>query len=185
MLRVILSGIVLAILAGCASAPVVQKGTTIEQEEGKTVTTKSDYAVYLEKASEQQPLFELTCPPAGCVLTGLKVHNPNQTTYAPPAVEQSWGMAFTNGMFSLASDALRIGVPWIAGARVLEKAFDKANASVTTSTSNLNAPTTTNLSTTTNTSNTTSNTTNTTSSTSSTNTMTNTNSNSNTNTNGK
>lgn len=180
MLRVILSA-VFVIVAGCSAAPVVQKGTTIEQEEGKTVTTKSDYAVYLEKASEQRPLFELTCPAAGCVLTGLKVHNPNQTTYAPPAVEQSWGMAFTNGMFSLASDALRIGVPWIAGARVLEKAFDKANASITTTTTNLNAPTvTTSTSLSTNTSSV-SNTTNNSTTTTSSATQTNTNSNSNNN----
>lgn len=175
----IIAGVVM-IVAGCSAAPVVQKGVTIENEKGEVVT-KSDYSLYLEKASEQRPLFEINCPASGCVLTGLKVFNPNSVNYQPPAVEQTWGMAFTNGMFGLASEALRIGVPWIAGARVLEKAFDKANASVTTTTTNLNAPTVTTTTTTNLSTSSVSNTSNTSTTNSTSNTMTNTNSNSNNN----
>ena len=182
MLRNLSLAMAIVVLAACSAAPQVQKGEVVESGDGK-VTTRSDYSVYLEKQTEQRPLFELTCPASGCVLSGLKVLNPNTPNIAPPIPEKGIGMAIVEGGFSLLGDAIKVGVPWAAGAHVLGKAFDKANSSTTnTTTLAPNTTTLTNTNTTTSTLNTTNTTTSTTNSAS---TQTNTNSNGNANSNSK
>jgi len=157
--RIVGTLVVAILLSACESAPVVQKGVTEERPDGTTIT-KSDYALALEKATEQRPLFELTCPATGCVMASLKVYNPTAPAIPQPAPEPiSWATMFTQELFSTA----RQFAPWIGGGYVLGKAFDVANRSVTTVnniTRDSGNQTTTNTSTQTATTTTTTNTTN-------------------------
>jgi hypothetical protein len=150
MKSVIYAVLLAFVLAGCNTLPTeaTEQGSitrTVTKKDGSTETTanKSDYAAYLDKATESKPLFEMTCPETGCVIKTLKVNAPSDgSKLSAPVVAESAGVAITKGFFGLATaviDRAAGAVPFIAGAAVLNKAFDKANSSVTTITTNTDA----------------------------------------------
>lgn len=157
----------LLVLPGCTTLPEgAEQGSvtkTVKKVDGssETITNESDYAVYLRKQGESKPLFEMTCPQTGCIISSLKVNAPgNDKGVAPPP--DSIGVTVTKGFFGLANgmlDRAASVVPWYFGAKVLTTAFDKANSSVTNidnsnrSTDNSNRSTTDNSNRSTNTDN--------------------------------
>jgi hypothetical protein len=154
------------ILAACQTTPTqaTDQGSVIKtNSDGSKIENLSDYALYAKIASESKPIFEMTCPPAGCVLTSLKVNAPqDKSALAAPVAPETASTVFVKGFFGLAHDVIGLG-PWYFGSKVLTKAFDKANASVTTTNTSIdssnrsvnsdssNRSTTTNTTTTTNT----------------------------------
>lgn len=125
------------ILAGCAGAPTqaTDQGSIIQTKpDGTKVENLSDYALYARISTESKPLFEMTCPPAGCVMLSLKVNAPmDKGALAAPVVPESLGATVTKGFFGLAHDVLGLG-PWYFGGKVLSKAFDAASGKTTTTT---------------------------------------------------
>lgn len=159
---------------GCAGPTVKDAGTIIERElkDGKVISEKeqrSGYSEYLNKVTEQRPLFEMTCPQDGCKFASLKVNAPsgnsgNNAGIAPPPVEPNAGVAFVQGMFDFGKHILNTGVavaPWVGITRIvngltgplsvphsIDQSYhvsDSSNRSVvnTTTTTNTTANTTT------------------------------------------
>jgi hypothetical protein len=131
--------IAIALLLGaCTTTPPADPGNVIKTTKTDGTTTienLSDYAAYLKQAAESKPLFEMTCPPTGCVMTSLKVNMPSDKSslQAPPPPPDTASIVFMKGLFGLGHDVIGLG-PWAFGSRVLMKAFDKANSSVTNTT---------------------------------------------------
>lgn len=148
IIHVALIALVSFILAGCPSVPVKDEGSVIRTEtkvDGTVVTTKnlSDYGAHAEAAS--QPIFEMTCPPTGCVMSSLKVRGNGESKIGvPPAPPKSTTAALIDGFFGLANNIIG-QTPWVAGTRVLTKAFEAASGktitTVTTNTDNSNRST--------------------------------------------
>lgn len=136
VLKLLAAAFVALTLSACAttgSAP--EEGTsvikTVTRPDGSVekVENLTDYAAYARQASsEAKPLFEMSCPETGCIIKSLKVNAPSDNKTAIAAPPKTVGMAITEGFFSLGRDAIAIGVPWAMGAKVLNKAFDKANS---------------------------------------------------------
>lgn len=137
------------ILAGCNTLPTeaTEQGSisrTVKKADGSTETTsnKSDYAAYLDKVGESKPLFELSCPATGCIIGTLKVNAQGDSSkVAAPAAVESAGVVFAKGFTGLLSnivDKAAGAVPFVAGWKVLDKAFDAASgkSSVYTTTTN-------------------------------------------------
>jgi hypothetical protein len=60
------------------------QGSVIKtNSDGSKIENLSDYALYAKIASDSKPIFEMTCPPAGCVLTSLKVNAPIRAPSSP------------------------------------------------------------------------------------------------------
>jgi hypothetical protein len=65
-------------------------------------------------------------------MLSLKVNAPNEkNSLQAPVAPETANTAFIKGFFGLAHDVIGLG-PWYFGSKVLTTAFDKANASVTT-----------------------------------------------------
>lgn len=134
------------VLAGCNTLPTeaTEQGSitkTVKKADGSTeiVANKSDYATYLDKVGEQKALFEMSCPVTGCIIGNLKVNAPSDgSKIAAPVVPETFGVAFVKGVFGLADktlDKAAGAVPFLAGWKVLDKAFDAASGkSITTTT---------------------------------------------------
>lgn len=122
-------------LAGCAGTPTqaTDQGSVVKTNaDGSKVENLSDYAIYAKIATESKPMFEMTCPPQGCVIASLKVNAPmDKNALQAPQVPESASTVLVKGFFGLARDALSLG-PWYFGSRVLTKAFEVANSSTTT-----------------------------------------------------
>lgn len=136
-MKIISTLFIALILAGCESVPkqATDQGSVVKTEaNGTKIENLSDYAIYAKIATESKPLFEMTCPPTGCIMMSLKVNAPqDKGAIQAPAVPESVGNTFVKGLFGLANNALSF-TPWYFGSKVLTKAFDSANASVTTTT---------------------------------------------------
>lgn len=124
-------------LAGCSTVPTqaTDQGSVVKTNaDGSRIENLSDYAIYAKIATESKPLFEMTCPPAGCVMLSLKVNAPqDKAALQAPAVPEPASNVFVKQFFGLANNVLSF-TPWYFGSKVLTKAFDVANASVTTTT---------------------------------------------------
>jgi hypothetical protein len=157
----------LLVLPGCNTLPEgAEQGSvtkTVKKLDGsvETITNESDYATFVRAKTDSKPLFEMTCPQTGCIISSLKVNSPDSNkNIAPPP--EGLGATVVKGFFGLANSAMdkAAGVaPWYFGADLLKKAFDKANSSVTNidnsnrSTDNSNRSTTDNSNRSTNTDN--------------------------------
>ena len=156
MKTVIFAIITALALAGCNTLPTeaTEQGSitrTVTKKDGSTETTanKSDYAAYLDKVSESKPLFEMSCPATGCVIGTLKVNAPSDgSKIAAPVVPETAGVVFAKGFTGLLNNALDKAagaVPFVAGWKVLDKAFDAASGkSITTNTTDNSSRTTIN-----------------------------------------
>jgi hypothetical protein len=158
-------------LSACGGPTVKNAGTIIEREfkEGKVVSEneqRSPYSEYLNKVSEQKPIFDMACPQDGCKILSLKVYAPNgangASAISPPPVEPNANVAFVQGMFDLGKTFLATGVavaPWVGVTRIVSKLIgplsipssvdnsyhfsDSSNRSLTTSVNTTNTTTVT------------------------------------------
>lgn len=134
--KIIIAVMCAIMLSACNSLPnqATDQGsvvkTTTKDGVTETIKNQSDYASYLERASESKPMFEMTCPPTGCVIMSLKVNAPVDPSKiaGPPSPPESLVAVVVKETFG----TLRGAIPYYAGMRVLTTAFDKANSSVTT-----------------------------------------------------
>lgn len=128
------------ILGACNTVPTqaTDQGSVIKtSSDGTKIENLSDYALYAKTVTDSKPIFEMTCPPQGCVMLSLKVNAPNdKNSLTAPVVPESAGTMFIKGFFSLAHDVVGLG-PWYFGSKVLTTAFDKANSSVTTTSTSI------------------------------------------------
>lgn len=139
MMHLICAGALALALTACDSLPkqATDEGSvikTVKKVDGsvETIENLSDYAIYAKRAGESKPMFEMTCPVQGCVLSSLKVNAPESgSKLAEPP--KTMGARIADGFFSLGNNILdKAGgiAPWYFGAEVLKKGFDKANSSV-------------------------------------------------------
>lgn len=92
LIRITLSSLVAIGLAACESAPkeATEQGSVIHTKaDGSKVENRSDYADYanVKLKLAERPLFEMTCPPQGCVVASLKVNNPTSGADILPPVK--------------------------------------------------------------------------------------------------
>lgn len=154
------------LLTGCETTPAqathdgeVVKTTTFKDGRVEKLENKSNYGAYVDARLREQESnkVKITCPPDGCRFASLEIPlGVGASGSAIKAYEapESTGTAVVKGFFSLGSSLLDRAfgaVPWIAGWKVLDKAFDAAsgksnnynyndssNRSVTTTTDNSN-----------------------------------------------
>lgn len=156
----IVAAIVVGLLAltGCEHMPkaVEQGSVTKTEKDGAKIENLSDYAAYVKTKSElaNKPLFEMVCPAAGCVISSLKVNNPNAAgdiaAPAPPPKQES---AFVGVMREVKETVLGLqplGIAAVVG-RSVEKMADRQAAANEAIAGKIQAPaanvTTTNTST--------------------------------------
>jgi len=142
MKTTILSLLLALAVAGCASTPTDEGSVikTTKKTDGsvETVENLSDYAAYAKTLTVSKPIFELTCPPQGCVFMSLTVNAPSDASKAAPPPD-SQNVVMTRGFFNLAERVITGWVPFYYGASVLNNALGKANSSVTTTTNTDNS----------------------------------------------
>ena len=100
-------------LTGCASTGMSEAGEVAYYEAQR-------------EAAKQRPLFEMECPASGCVVSSLKVNNPNQNSVDSAPVHTPWadlGQSFIGAAVSVA--------PWAAVSNIAVQGIKSANGATT------------------------------------------------------
>lgn len=145
------------LLAACDNLPTraTDEGSVVKtvrkaDNSVETISNKSDYANYVDgvlKANEAK-VVRLTCPPQGCTIGSLEVPinggGGEVKLGAPPGPPDTIGVTVVKGFFGTIDKTLgKVGdaIPFVAGAKVLGKAFDAAAGKSNTTIDNSNRST--------------------------------------------
>lgn len=133
--KLIFAALLVITLTACNTLPkdATEQGSVVRTvtkgDSTETIKNQSDYASYLEVATQSKPMFEMTCPPQGCVILSLKVNAPvNASAIAAPSQPMNPWVAIWDRTLGTAE---RLG-PWGAAFGIAREGFKAASQPVTT-----------------------------------------------------